>query len=67
MFDATLSKFRDIDFQKIDLDTNKDLASKYNVASIPRLVMLDGNGNAIYNASPPRSEDALAALINQHR
>lgn len=67
MFDATTSKFRDITFEKLDLDTSKDQASKYNVESIPRMIMLDASGNVIYNASPPRSEEALAAVINQHR
>lgn len=67
MLDATIPKFRDITFDKVDLDQNKELASKYNVESIPRMIMLDASGNAFYNASPPRSEEALAALIQQHR
>jgi thioredoxin-related protein len=67
VFDATTAKFRDITIDRVDLDQNKELATKYDVHSIPRMIMLDGNGNAIYNASPPRSEEALSALIQQHR
>ncbi len=71
MFDATTPKFRDISFEKIDIDgtstTTADLKRKFNVTGIPRLVMLDANGNAVYNGGAPQSEDALASLINQHR
>lgn len=67
MFDAITAKFRDVTFERVDLDQNKELASKYDVQSIPRMIMLDGSGNPFYNASPPRSEEALSALIQQHR
>jgi thioredoxin-related protein len=67
VFDATTSKFRDITFQKVNFDEDKDLCSKYDVHSIPRLVMLDASGKAIYNATPPRTEEGLAQLIGQHR
>jgi thioredoxin-like negative regulator of GroEL len=67
VFDAITTKFRDVTFEKVNLDENKDLASKYSVQSIPRMIMLDASGNAIYNASPPRSEESLAELIQQHR
>jgi len=67
VFDATTAKFRDITFEKVDLDENKELATKYSVEKIPRMIMLDASGNTIFNGSPPRSEEALAALIQQHR
>ncbi|MBD3724805.1 MAG: thioredoxin fold domain-containing protein [Flavobacteriaceae bacterium] len=34
-------------FAKIDLDTNKGLASKYNVRAIPNILITDGNGKIL--------------------
>jgi len=67
VFDATTAKFRDINFERVNLDENKDLAEKYSIKTIPRMVMLDASSNVIFNGSPPRSEETLAALIGQHR
>lgn len=67
MFDATSQKFRDIIFQKVNLDENQDLGSRYSVVSVPRMVMLDASDNAVYNDSPPHTEEGLAQLIQQHR
>lgn len=36
-------------FVKIDIDTNREIASKYNVASIPNVFFVDGNGAPIYS------------------
>jgi thioredoxin len=66
-FEAVTSKFRDITVQRVNLDENKELASKYSVSSIPRMIMLDASGNAFYNESPPRDPEELTQLIQSHR
>lgn len=69
VYDAAKPKFRDIQFQELDLDdpVNSELKSRYKISSIPRLVMLDDRGNVLYNASPPREQADLEATINQYR
>ena len=33
--------------QKIDVDTNTEMSTKYSVRSVPSLVLVDGGGNEI--------------------
>lgn len=51
---------------KIDIDKNEDLARKYNVQSIPTLIMFK-NGEAIWRAVGLQQADILEAKIYDHQ
>jgi len=36
-----------INYQKIDIDSNQDLSIKYGIRSVPSLVLVDENGNEL--------------------
>ena len=63
VFDATKSKFRNIRFDKYDIDepSVQSLKKRYNINSVPRIVLLDKGENVIYNggASPSQFEKLL--------
>jgi thioredoxin 1 len=47
-----------INYQKIDIDSNQDLSMKYGIRSVPSLVLVDENGteiNRIVGAQPDES------------
>lgn len=69
MFGATKSKFRDINFQELNVDeeSTKALSAKYGVRGIPCVVFLDSSGNVLYNGGPQRDEEGFAAQIQQFR
>lgn len=69
MFDATVSKFRDVEFKKVDCtrsEENTDLKDKYGVNSFPRLVFVDGGGTVLYNGGAPAEASGLEQLIGQY-
>ena len=49
----------------IDADENKDLLQKYNVRSIPVLVLLDENNNEIDRLTGSTTKDKITALLNK--
>lgn len=51
---------------KIDIDKNEALARKYNVQSIPTLIMFK-NGEAIWRAVGLQQADILEAKIYDHQ
>lgn len=67
VFEATSSQFRSIRFEKknIDHDENKDMVQRFGIQAIPRMVILDKNDKVLYNESPPRDEESLAAVIKK--
>lgn len=69
MFDATKSKFRDVEFRQLDIDdaSNADLVQRYGVRGIPRVVFLDASGNVLFNGSPSRSPEGFEQSIQRFR
>jgi hypothetical protein len=58
-----------VNFVIIDLDKPQSLAQlkltqKYYGGSIPHLVVLDGNGKAVYNQAGEQSEEALSHILD---
>ncbi|MBI5171435.1 MAG: hypothetical protein HY986_01015 [Candidatus Melainabacteria bacterium] len=69
MFDATKRQFTDISFEQINIDepSGQELAGRYGVTGIPRLVFLDGSSQVLYNGGAPMDAESFHGLINQHR
>ncbi len=51
---------------KVDIDQNQALAAKYNVRSVPTLIMFK-NGMAIWREVGVQSAETLIAKINDHQ
>ncbi len=68
VFEAASQKVTGVKWEKkkIDEDQNRSLVDKFNVHSVPRLVILDARGQSLYNGKPPQDEDSLIALIKEH-
>lgn len=50
---------------KIDVDKNQELAAKYQVRSVPT-IMVFKNGEQLFRQSGVLQKDELVKLINQH-
>lgn len=60
------SKFGDkVNIIKVDIDQNQELAARYNVRSVPTLIMFKG-GEAIWRAVGVQQADVLEAKFNEH-
>mgnify|MGYP003537556604 FL=1 len=49
----------------IDADENKDMLQKYNVRSVPVLILLDENNNEIDRLTGSTTKDKITALLNK--
>lgn len=50
---------------KIDIDKNQELAARYNVRSVPTLILFKG-GEAVWRAVGVQSADVLMAKLSEH-
>lgn len=48
-----------IKYEKIDVDANQDLSVKYNVRSIPALVLVDDAGNELRRLTGAKQADTI--------
>ncbi len=54
-----------VDFVKVDVDQNKELASKYGVLNIPTLAIFR-NGQVVAQAVGAASKESIKAYIDKH-
>ena len=54
-----------VNFLKIDVDQNRELVSKYNIVSIPTLVIFN-KGEMIDQQIGMASKESIKAYINKH-
>ena len=54
-----------VNFVKVDVDQNKELASKYNILSIPTLAIFR-NGQVVAQAAGARSKESIRTYINKN-
>lgn len=54
-----------VDFVKVDVDQNEELASKYNVLSIPTLAIFR-NGEVVAQTVGAASKESIKAYIDKH-
>ncbi len=66
VLEALASKNNDIDFYKINVDENTDLAEKYSVSSIPN-VLIFKNGQVADNSIGFKTEEQMQEFINSNR
>jgi thioredoxin 1 len=55
-----------VDFQKVDIDQNRQLAGRYKIRAVPTFVFFDANGrvvNRIEGASPQELREDLEKLV----
>lgn len=55
-----------IRLEKIDVDKSLDLARKYNVRTIPYLVLEDEKGNVLWTRSGTMNKTLLLTVLQQH-
>ncbi|OWK40468.1 thioredoxin [Fimbriiglobus ruber] len=51
---------------KVNVDENSDLAIKYDVATIPRVLMFKGGDQPVFQHVGTISDAELSQVINQH-
>lgn len=66
IIDRTMSQFSDVDFQKVDVDSSKELAQRYSISSVPTLVF-ERNGMQIARKSGALSQVELTKLIQSYK
>ncbi len=54
-----------VNFVKVDVDQNKELASKYNILSIPTLAIFR-NGQVVAQAAGAASKESIRTYINKN-
>jgi thioredoxin 1 len=52
---------------KLNVDENPNIAVKYDVMTIPRILFFKGNETPVHTESGVLSSDALAKLVNQYQ
>lgn len=62
--DKVARENKDVKFVRIDVDNNKELANRYNVSSIPTLVVIE-NGKEINRSVGLIPEDSILTLIGK--
>jgi len=65
-FDETLAEFDNVDVQKINIDDEVELAIKYEIMSIPT-VILEKDGVELFKHKGVMPKTHLKDLINLHK
>jgi thioredoxin 1 len=66
IFDQVKSEVSEVSFMDVDVDTNKDITSKYSVSSVPT-VIIEKNGELVNRFSGVKSKLEIINLINQYK
>ena len=56
-----------MEHQAIDVDENEELADKYNVTSVPTVVILNNEGEELGRFVGPRTKEQLLEEIKKYR
>lgn len=62
IFEKVSSDLKNVNFIKINVDEQRDLAIKYNVSAIPTIIFIK-NGNPVFSNTGTMSEDSLKKKI----
>ena len=66
VLDEVMSQFTDVDYQVKDVDNNPDFASKYQVRSIP-VVIIEKDGQVVDRLTGVQSVSVYINSINKHK
>ena len=66
VFKDVSAEYDDVNFIKVDVDEAQDVASKFNVMSIPTVVVIKG-GEVVDMSRGMLSADALKSLVDKHK
>jgi thioredoxin len=66
IYNEAKSEILDVAFQEIDVDSDSASAIKYNVRSVPTIV-IEKDGNEVKRVSGMISKPALTSLINSFK
>ena len=58
-------KYKDIEFKKIDVDENEELASKYNVRNIPTTLFISDDEELVAKLPGMQTEQNLRSKIEE--
>lgn len=63
---SEMEKYKDIEFKSIDIEEDEGelYVEKYNIRSVPTILLLDENGNIIYKLSGNIPLDDFVSMIN---
>ena len=63
---SEMEKYKDIEFKSIDIEENEGelYVEKYNIRSVPTILLLDENDNIIYKLSGNIPLDDFVSMIN---
>jgi thioredoxin 1 len=53
-----------INYRKIDIDSNQDLSMKYGIRSVPSLVLVDGNGTKLSRMVGVQPDETILNFYN---
>ena len=53
-----------INYRKIDVDSNQDMSMKYGVRNVPSLVLVDGNGTELNRMVGVQPDQAILNFYN---
>lgn len=53
-----------VDIEEVDCEENEDLATKYQVSTLPTLVLVNDEGEVIRKMTGVMSTDVLQSIIN---
>ena len=53
-----------INYRKIDVDSNQDMSMKYGVRNVPSLILVDGNGTELNRMVGVQPDQAILNFYN---
>ena len=54
----------EINYEKVDVDSNTELSTKYGIRNVPTLILVDNNGNVIDKKTGIQSRQQILDLYN---
>ena len=63
IFISERAKYHDVHFKLVDANLERETARRYNVRSVPALVLLDESGNQVGFEPNPYNEDDIYHLV----
>lgn len=56
-----------VEVEEIDVDSDNELISKFNIRSVPTMILVDDEGNALHRWSGITNSEEINRLINDFR